>query len=85
MLPTELLSHRLQGEEVVPKRLALPPATLALAAELIEMFQHACGKPRAELNAELQVLEGDYTDYRVKRGLAFLLSSAYSTFEVESA
>lgn len=84
MLPTELLSHRLQGEEVVPKRLALQPATLALAAELIEMFQHACGKPRAELNAELQVLEGDYTDYRVKRGLAFLLSSAYSTFEVVS-
>ena len=33
---------------------------------------------------ELQVLEGDYTDYRVKRGLAFLLSSAYSTFEVVS-
>jgi hypothetical protein len=79
-----LLSHRLQGEEVIPKRLALQPAPLALAAELIEMFRHACGKPRAELNAELQVLEGDYTDYRVKRGLAFLLSSAYSTFEVVS-
>ena len=59
MLPTELLSHRLQGEEVIPKRLALQPATLALAAELIEIFRHACGKPRAELNAELQVLEGE--------------------------
>jgi predicted nuclease of restriction endonuclease-like RecB superfamily len=74
----------LQGEEVVPKRLALQSATLALAAALIEIFHAACGKPRAELNAELQVLEGDYTDYRVKRGLAFLLSSAYSTFEVVS-
>jgi predicted nuclease of restriction endonuclease-like RecB superfamily len=84
VLPTELLSHRLQGEEVIPKRLPLQPATLALAAELIEMFHQACGKRRAELNAELQVLEGDYTDYRVKRGLAFLLSSAYSTFEIVS-
>jgi predicted nuclease of restriction endonuclease-like RecB superfamily len=76
--------HRFQGAEIVPKRLALQPATLALAAELIEIFHAACGKSRAELNTELQVLEGDYTDYRVKRGLAFLLSSAYSTFEVVS-
>ena len=84
MLPTELLMYRLQGDEVVPKRLALQPATLALAAELIEIFRATCGKCRTDLNAELQVLEGDYTDYRVKRGLAFLLSSAYSTFEVVS-
>jgi hypothetical protein len=76
--------HRFQGDEVVPKRLALRPATLTLAAELIEIFRAATGKCRAELNAELQVLEGDYTDYRVKRGLAFLLSSAYSTFETVS-
>jgi hypothetical protein len=76
--------HRFQGEEIVPKRLLLQPATLALAAELIEIFRAACGKPRAELHTELQVLEGDHTDYRVKRGLAFLLGNAYSTFEVVS-
>jgi hypothetical protein len=76
--------HRFQGEEIIPKRLPLQPATLALAAELIEIFRTACGKPRAELHTELQVLEGDHTDYRVKRGLAFLLSSAYSAFEVLS-
>jgi uncharacterized protein len=84
VLPTDLLMHRLQGSEVVPKRLLLQDSTLALAAELIDIFRLACGKPRSELNAELQVLEGDYTDYRVKRGLAFLLSSAYSTFEMVS-
>jgi hypothetical protein len=84
MLPAELLMHRAAGEEVVPKRLLLNAANLALAAELIALFRAAQGKPRAELQLELQVLEGDHTDYRVKRGLAYLLSSAYSTFETVS-
>jgi hypothetical protein len=84
MLPTDLLMHRYHGEEVIPKRLALSPANRALAAELIRLFRAATGKTRAELQVQLQVLEGDHTDYRVKRGLAHLLSSAYSTFEVVS-
>lgn len=84
MLPTELLMQRYHGEEVVPRRLAVSPANLALAAELMGIFHAAQGRPRAELHAELQVLEGDHTDYRVKRGLAYLLGSDYSTFEVVS-
>jgi predicted nuclease of restriction endonuclease-like RecB superfamily len=84
MLPTELLIQRYHGEEVVPRRLALSPANLALAVELIDIFRAVQGKTRAELCTELQVLEGDHTDYRVKRGLASLLSSDYSTFEVMS-
>ena len=84
MLPADLLMQRYHGAEVVPKCLPLSPANLALATELIEIFRAAQGKTRAELSTELQVLEGDHTDYRVKRGLAYLLSSAYSTFEVIS-
>src|SRR5919108_4063404 len=84
MLPTELLIQRYHGEEIVPRRLALSPANLALATELIDIFRAVQGKTRAELHTELQVLEGDHTDYRVKRGLASLLSSDYSTFEIMS-
>jgi uncharacterized protein len=69
------------GEAVVPKRLPLTADTLALAAALIARFRAAQGQTRGELEAELQVLEGDQTDYRLKRGLAHLLASAFSTFE----
>src|SRR5919201_7015630 len=41
-------------------------------------------RARGALEAELQVLEGDQTDYRLKRGLAHLLASDFSTFEVRS-
>jgi uncharacterized protein len=78
------LIHRYHGEEVVPKRLQLTPDTLALAAELIKLFRGAQGQTRGTLEAELQVLEGDQTDYRVKRGLAHLLASAFSTFDMHS-
>jgi hypothetical protein len=36
------------------------------------------------LQTQLQVLEGEHTDYRIKRGLAHLLSTAFSTFEMSS-
>jgi predicted nuclease of restriction endonuclease-like RecB superfamily len=65
----------------VPNRLRLTADTLALAAELIALFRAAQGQTRGVLEAELQVLEGDHTDYRLKRGLAHLLASAFSTFE----
>jgi uncharacterized protein len=79
-----LLIQRVHGEAVVPRRLPIQPDTLALAADLIALFRAAQGRTRGELEAELQVLEGDQTDYRVKRGLAHLLSSDFSTFEVGS-
>ena len=37
-----------------------------------------------ELNRRLQELEGDSPDFRVKRGLAHILKSAFSTFEIVS-
>jgi predicted nuclease of restriction endonuclease-like RecB superfamily len=68
----------------VPRRLPLNADTLALAADLIALFRGAQGQTRGEIETELQVLEGDWTDYRVKRGLAHLLASDFSTFEVGS-
>lgn len=84
MLPSELLMQRYSGEEIIPKHLPLHQEHLASAAELIDLFSAAKGSPRGELMAQLQVLEGESTDYRIKRGLVHLLSSAYSTFEVLS-
>jgi hypothetical protein len=55
--------------------------TLALATDLIAVFRAAQGRTRGELDAALQVLEGDHTDYRLKRGLAHLLAHDFSTFE----
>ena len=84
ILPAELLIQRIHGEAVVPRRLPVTADTLALAADLIALFRAAQGRTRGELEAELQVLEGDQTDYRLKRGLAHLLASDFSTFEVGS-
>ncbi|MBL1178333.1 DUF790 family protein [Pantanalinema sp. GBBB05] len=85
MLPSDLLMHRYSGETVIPKRLPLNSDNLAIATELITLFQAAKGGTRGELNRQLQELEGESTDYRIKRGLAHLLSSdAFSTFETVS-
>ena len=73
--------QRYHGEEVVPKRLLLNADNLALAAELIARFRTAQGGTRGEIEAQLQVLEGVQTDYRMKRGLVHLLESAFCTFE----
>jgi uncharacterized protein len=78
------LIQRVHGEAVVPRRLPVNADTLALAADLTACFRAAQGRTRGALEAELQVLEGDQTDYRVKRGLAHLLASDFSTFEVGS-
>jgi predicted nuclease of restriction endonuclease-like RecB superfamily len=84
MLPSDLLMHRPSGESVIPKRLALNVRNLAIANELIALFQAHCGKTQGKLNQQLQELEGEDTDYRVKRGLAHLLRNSFSTFDIVS-
>jgi len=59
----------------------MKPDTLAIAEDLIDLFESHRGKTQGELNQQLQVLEGEDTDYRVKRGLAHILRSSFSTFE----
>lgn len=84
MLPTELLSHRQNGESIVPLRLQIEGRNLESAAEMIACFQDAVGKTQGELDTCLQALEGDSPDYRLKRGFAHLLRSSFCTFEVVS-
>ncbi|WP_055075997.1 DUF790 family protein [Pseudanabaena sp. 'Roaring Creek'] len=84
MLPSELLMHRLNGETVIPKRLKLDDKTLAIATELIAIFETCKGQSQGELDRQLQEMEGDTPDYRVKRGLAHILKSSFSTFEILS-
>lgn len=85
MLPSDLLMHRYSGETVIPKRLPLNSENSTIATELITLFQAAKGGTRGELNRQLQELEGENTDYRIKRGLAHLLNSdAFSKFETIS-
>lgn len=76
--------HRQNGEEIIPKRLKIDRATSDLAIELINYFQSAVGKTQGVLERQLTDFEGDSTDYRVKRGLAYILKSSFCTFEVVS-
>lgn len=55
-----------------------------MAIELINCFQESLGKTQGILERQLLDLEGDATDYRVKRGLAYILKSSFCTFEVVS-
>jgi predicted nuclease of restriction endonuclease-like RecB superfamily len=83
MLPSSLLMLRRRGEEIVPRRLPVDRRHLASAGELIELFGRGLGSPRSELDDQLQALEGEETDYRIKRGLAHLLLNLCS-FEVRA-
>ena len=85
MLPTDLLMSRPNGEEMVPKRLAIDNRNVAMAVELIGIFAGCKDKTQGELDRQLLELEGEETNYRIKRGLAHLLKSeAFSTFEIVS-
>lgn len=76
--------HRLNGEEIIPKRLKLDEKHLGLATELITFFQEAVGKSQGILERQLSDFEGDTTDYRMKRGLAYILKSSFCNFEIVS-
>lgn len=84
MLPSDLLISRQNGEEITPKRLGIGQKYGAIATDLISLFQQMQGKTQVELNRQLQELEGEDTDYRIKRGLAHILRSSFSTFEIVS-
>jgi predicted nuclease of restriction endonuclease-like RecB superfamily len=78
------LIYRYQGETIQPKRLPLTPPSLAMAQDLIQLFQAQVGHTQGELNRQLQELEGEDTNYRIRRGLAHILRNSFGTFEVVS-
>ncbi len=85
MLPTDLLMHRQNGETIIPKNLKIDTKNIALANDLISCFQAAQGTTQGELDRQLLELEGDSTDFRIKRGLSHLLKSeSFSKFEIIS-
>ncbi|NRB06318.1 MAG: DUF790 family protein [Richelia sp.] len=84
MLPTDLLINRQNGEQIIPKRVKRDSQHLQIATELITCFQEAVNNNQALLERQLLDLEGDTPDYKLKRGLAYILKSSFSTFEVVS-
>lgn len=84
MLPSELLSHRQNGDTIIPKRLPLDSRNLTLANDLIDCFQECAGKRQGELDQTLLDFEGDRPDFRIIRGLAHILKSGFCTFEIVS-
>lgn len=84
MLPGELLQSRVRGNQIVPKRLELSQRTLSMAKDIIAIFETCQGQKLSVLNEQLTILEGEATDYRIKRGLAHLLMSDATTFETRS-
>lgn len=84
MLTTDLLIYRQNGEQIIPKRLKIESKSLELATELINCFLSMRGKTQGDLERQLSELEGESTDYRVKRGLAHILKSSFCTFEIVS-
>lgn len=84
MLPSDLLIYRQNGEQIIPKRLKIDAKHLELATELISCFQNMRGKTQGDLERQLSELEGEDTDYRIKRGLAYIIKSSFCTFEIVS-
>lgn len=84
MLPSDLLIHRQNGEEIIPKRLKIDDKHLELAIDLITCFEDAVGKTQGELDNQLLDFEGDRPDYRLIRGLVHILKSSFCNFEVVS-
>ncbi len=84
MLPSDLLIHRVRegGSVVTPRRLKLDRGSLALATELIRIFEAAVGTRRGELTRTLSILEGEDTAFKVKRGLAHILANDFAEFEI---
>ncbi|MBD2256140.1 DUF790 family protein [Pseudanabaena sp. FACHB-2040] len=83
-LPADLLIHRYQGDSIQPRRLELNAANGSIATDLIDLFQAHVSQTQGDLNRQLQELEGEDTNYRIKRGLAHLLKTHFCTLDIVS-
>jgi len=74
VLTADLVQASVRRGEVRPKYIRTDDAeNLELAAALIQIFESYVGKPRHELNSELEQLSGTGTAFILHRGLAKLL------------
>lgn len=84
MLTADLVLARIYKGDVKPRYIdAEDPDKLALAEALIAIFGGHEGRPRHELDAELEELVGTGTDFLLHRALAKLLFDR-CTFDTES-
>lgn len=85
MLTADLVQARVYRGEIRPRYLdAEDEDNLALAAQLIDIFQAHVGAPRQDLDHELKELLGTGTAFVLHRGLAKLLLDR-SSFDTEAA
>ena len=84
MLTSDLLIYRYSGESIIPKRLKLDRYWIGVATDLIACFTDSVGARQKDLDRALQEFEGESPDFRIKRGLAHILKSSFSTFETIS-
>jgi predicted nuclease of restriction endonuclease-like RecB superfamily len=84
MLTSDLAVSWRRGDKITPRLLKTNDANyLRDARILIEIFEEFDGKPRGELERELEEYVGTGTDYRILRGFIKLLSDR-SEFETAS-
>ena len=69
MLPGELLLGHVKGGVATAVQLESTPAYLEMAAEYIALFTDFDGLTRGDLDEALLELEGNETDFKVRRGL----------------
>jgi len=75
MLTSELIMPRLKkrGKTVTPLALPSDYYFLAIANDLIQLFNQQVGHSRGELDDALRAYEGDNLDYPIIRGLSHIL------------
>ncbi|MDA0745185.1 MAG: DUF790 family protein [bacterium] len=85
MLTSDLLLTRKRGPYIEPRYVDVRAEhNVALAQELIDIFEAHRGKTRGELRSALDTRAGEATDYRVQRGLAKLLEDDRCEFRIAS-
>ena len=84
MLPGELLLGNVKAGVATAFQLEQSAEFLEMAAEYIAMFTDFNGLSRGDLDEALLELEGDCTDFKVRRGSTHLLYGDRTTFETRS-
>jgi len=84
MLPTELLSFKVEGGLVTPRRLPKNERTRSLATALTEVFNANVGERKRTINEHLAQLEEGRSDFKVIRGLAHILANDHGMYETRA-
>lgn len=84
MLTSDLIRFHYRGPDVYPSYIKTGEKYLAIAVELIDIYNKFTGRTRGELNEAIKDYIGFGTDYKIKRGLSRILQTECSEFNVLS-